>query len=84
MCESDCGPVSRAASRNSVHPHCRLFRHLWQVCSLNSTLTKVTKAAEGEEKLICVCREKDMDHAVRIPEMGVSKVPAETLFLDSF
>ncbi len=24
------------------------------------------------------CREKDMDHAIRIPEMGVSKVPLST------
>lgn len=23
---------------------------------------------------VCICREKDMDHAIRIPEMGVSKV----------
>lgn len=30
------------------------------------------------------CREKDMDHAIRIPEMGVSKVPVLTLNLNNF
>lgn len=29
-------------------------------------------------------REKDMDHAVRIPEMGVSKVPSLVVLCQSF
>lgn len=76
MCESDCGQIACAASGHLVHHHCRLYSHLWQVCSGIPTQLKVTTAeASPEENLLRVCREKDMDHAVRIPEMGVSKVP---------
>lgn len=80
MRKSDRGSLSCPAARHSFYPHSWQHCHYRPVRNMPECVSAVCGLGNHPfvwiYLMFCVyvCREKDMDHAIRIPEMGVSKV----------